>query len=334
MVLATRINAFHELGNRIKALNKTGREQLYERASQHNAWFTAESVQQALDGILLFLDSETLRLWTSRYPTANVRKTIGIAMAGNIPLVGFHDLLCVLISGHKALIKLSSQDALMEVLINWLIEIEPNFETKIKLVDRLNAAEAMIATGSDNTSRYFEYYFRSRPHIIRKNRSSCAVIMGEEPRDVLAELGKDVFTYFGLGCRNVAKLFVPDEYSFNNLLNAWQPYQDIIHHHKYANNYDYQKSILLINQTHFFDSGFVLLTESANLVSPISVVFFERYRDQTDLQQKLQSHAEKLQCIVSASGWYPNSVAFGKAQQPAVWDYADNVDTLRFLTTL
>ncbi|MBX2896185.1 MAG: acyl-CoA reductase [Cyclobacteriaceae bacterium] len=334
MELATRINAFHQLGIRIKALNNTGREQLYEQAIQHNAWFTAASVQNALDGIVLFLDAENLRLWISRYATAPAEKTIGIAMAGNIPLVGFHDLLCVLISGHKALIKLSSQDALMEVLINWLIEIEPNFETKIKLVDRLNAAEAMIATGSDNTSRYFEYYFRSRPHIIRKNRSSCAVVMGEEPRDVLAELGKDVFTYFGLGCRNVAKVFVPEEYSLNNLLDAWQPYQDIIQHHKYANNYDYQKSILLINQTPFFDSGFVLLTESANLVSPISVVFFERYRDQTDLQQKIQSHTEKLQCIVSANGWYPNSVAFGKAQQPAVWDYADNIDTLKFLTAL
>ncbi|MBX2916288.1 MAG: acyl-CoA reductase [Cyclobacteriaceae bacterium] len=334
MDLATRINAFNELGNRIKSLNKAGREQLYERASLSNAWFTTASVQNALDGITLFLESETLRSWTSQYPPAPNQKTVGIAMAGNIPLVGFHDLLCVLISGHNALVKLSSQDALMEVLINWLIEIEPHFANQIKIEERLNAAEAMIATGSDNTSRYFEYYFRSRPHIIRKNRSSCAVIMGEEPNDALMELGKDVFTYFGLGCRNVAKVFIPEEYSFTNLLDAWQPYQEIIHHHKYANNYDYQKSILLVNQTPFFDSGFVLVTESANLVSPISVVFFERYLDQTDLHQKIQSHAEKLQCIVSANGWYPNSVPFGKAQKPEVWDYADDVDTMKFLSVL
>jgi hypothetical protein len=334
MDLATRINAFNELGNRIKALHKTGREQLYERANLSNPWFTAASVQNALDGIALFLDSETLRSWTSQYPTAPNQKMVGIAMAGNIPLVGFHDLLCVLISGHQALVKLSSQDALMQVLINWLIEIEPRFATKIKIEERLNAAEAMIATGSDNTSRYFEYYFRTRPHIIRKNRSSCAIIMGEESNEELLKLGKDVFTYFGLGCRNVAKVFVPEEYSFTNLLDVWQPYQAIIHHHKYANNYDYQKSILLVNQTAFFDSGFVLLTESANLVSPISVLFFERYIDQTDLQHKIQSHSEKLQCIVSANGWYSTSVAFGKAQQPEVWDYADNVDTMKFLSIL
>lgn len=334
MDLAARINAFSELGNRIKALNKTGREQLYERASLSNAWFTSTSVQSALDGITLFLEKEALQAWTSQYASPASEKLVGIAMAGNIPLVGFHDLLCVLISGHKALVKVSSQDPLIEVMINWLIEIEPRFAHKIKMEDRLNAAEAMIATGSDNTSRYFEYYFRTRPHIIRKNRSSCAVIMGEEPNQALTEMGKDVFAYFGLGCRNIAKVFVPEDYNLTRLLDAWQPYQEIIHHHKYANNYDYQKSILLVNQTPFFDSGFVLLTENTNLVSPISVLYFERYLDQTDLQLKIQSHQEKLQCIVSANGWYPNSVAFGRAQQPEVWDYADNVDTMKFLAVI
>lgn len=334
MTLEQRINAFSALGNRIGSLNKTEREQIYQHASLTNGWFTPPSVQTALDGIALFLKKDTLQNWTSRYPTPSSEKVVGIAMAGNIPLVGFHDLLCVLISGHRALIKLSSQDALMEVLIKWLIELEPRFAGKISIEERLNAAEAMIATGSDNTSRYFEYYFRNRPHIIRKNRSSCAIIMGEEPAEVLIELGKDVFTYFGLGCRNVAKVFVPEEYTFIKLLDAWTPYLEISNHHKYANNYDYQKSILLINQTPFLDNGFVLLTESSNLVSPISVLFYERYIDQIDLQEKLQSHADKLQCIVSANGWYPNSVPFGKAQQPDVWDYADNMDTMKFLATI
>jgi hypothetical protein len=334
MTLEQRINAFSALGNRIGSLNKTEREQIYQHASLTNGWFTPPSVQTALDGIALFLKKDTLQNWTSRYPTPSSEKVVGIAMAGNIPLVGFHDLLCVLISGHRALIKLSSQDALMEVLIKWLIELEPRFAGKISIEERLNAAEAMIATGSDNTSRYFEYYFRNRPHIIRKNRSSCAIIMGEEPAEVLVELGKDVFTYFGLGCRNVAKVFVPEEYTFIKLLDAWAPYLEISNHHKYANNYDYQKSILLINQTPFLDNGFVLLTESSNLVSPISVLFYERYIDQIDLQEKLQSHADKLQCVVSANGWYPNSVPFGKAQQPDVWDYADNMDTMKFLATI
>lgn len=334
MNLEQRIHAFSALGTRISNLNKTEREQIFQHASLTNGWFTSASVQSALDGIALFLNKETLQTWTSRYPTLSSEKLVGIAMAGNIPLVGFHDLLCVLISGHQALVKLSSQDALIEVMIKWLIEIETRFAEKIFIEERLNAAEAMIATGSDNTSRYFEYYFRTRPHIIRKNRSSCAVIMGEEPSEVLTELGKDVFTYFGLGCRNVAKIFVPEEYDFTKLLDSWTPYKEIIHHHKYANNYDYQKSILLVNQTPFFDSGFVLLTESANLVSPISVLFFERYLDQTDLQQKIQSHSEKLQCVVSANAWYPGSVPFGKAQQPEVWDYADNMDTMKFLASL
>jgi hypothetical protein len=334
MNLESRINAFSALGNRIKALPKIERDQVYERASLTNGWFTSASVQAALDGIALFLDEAKLQTWTSLYPANSTEKTVGIAMAGNIPLVGFHDLLCVLMSGHRALIKLSSQDALIEVMIKWLIEIEPRFADKISIAERLNAAEAMIATGSDNTSRYFEYYFRTRPHIIRKNRSSCAVIMGEEPTEALTELGKDVFTYFGLGCRNVAKVFVPEEYTFIKLLDSWAEYIEVSNHHKYANNYDYQKSILLINQTPFFDNGFVLLTESANLVSPISVLFFERYLDQVDLQQKIQSHADKLQCIVSANGWYPTSVPFGKAQQPEVWDYADNVDTMKFLASL
>lgn len=334
MNLEQRIHAFSALGTRISNLNKTEREQIFQHASLTNGWFTSASVQSALDGIALFLNKETLQTWTSRYPTLSSEKLVGIAMAGNIPLVGFHDLLCVLISGHKALVKLSSQDALIEVMIKWLIEIEPRFAEKIFIEERLNAAEAMIATGSDNTSRYFEYYFRTRPHIIRKNRSSCAVIMGEEPSEVLTELGKDVFTYFGLGCRNVAKIFVPEEYDFTKLLDSWTPYKEIIHHHKYANNYDYQKSILLVNQTKFFDNGFVLLTENSNLVSPISVLFFERYIDQLDLQQKIQSHADKLQCIVSANGWYPGSVPFGTAQKPQVWDYADNVDTMKFLASL
>lgn len=334
MTLEQRINAFSVLGNRISSLHKTEREQLYQQASLINGWFTPASVQTALNGIALFLNKETLQIWTSRYPAPSSEKLVGIAMAGNIPLVGFHDLLSVLISGHRALIKLSSQDALIEVMIKWLVEIEPAFGDKITLAERLNAAEVMIATGSDNTSRYFEYYFRNKPNIIRKNRSSCAIIMGEEPTATLTELGKDVFTYFGLGCRNVAKVFVPEEYSFNGLLDAWAPYNDIINHHKYANNYDYQKSILLVNQTPFFDNGFVLLTESSNLVSPISVLFYERYLDQEDLQQKLQSHADKLQCVVSANGWYAGSVPFGKAQQPEVWDYADDVDTMKFLTVL
>jgi len=192
----------------------------------------------------------------------------------------------------------------------------------------------MIATGSDNTSRYFEYYFRNIPHIIRKNRTSCAVILGEETPEEFCELGKDIFSYFGLGCRNVSKIFVPENFDFIPLLDNLASFKPIIHHHKYANNYDYQKSILLVNQIHHYDTGFLLLTENQNLVSPISVMYYEYYVDQTDLNSKLLSHQEKIQCIVSAKGWYKKSIPFGDAQFPEVNDYADGVDTMAFLTSL
>ncbi len=336
MNLTQRINAFEELGNQINRLNSDEKASLADRAGQQNAWFTPDSVNLALTWIVNFLSSGTLSKWTEPYSlNISTPKTIGVAMAGNIPLVGFHDFLCVLLSGNKLKAKLSSQDsALLQFLAQRLIQIEPGFQSMIHFAERLNEIDAIIATGSDNTSRYFEYYFSKIPNIIRKNRSSCAVLLNEETSDQLTELGKDVFSYFGLGCRNISKVFVPEGYRFNHLLDSWSSYSGIANHHKYVNNYDYQKSILLVNRIPFFDNGFVLITESASLVSPISVLFFETYKDQKDLSEKIQSQREKIQCIVSASGWYSGSLPFGKAQYPEAWDYADNVDTLKFLSNL
>ncbi len=336
MNLMQRISAFTELGNQINRLNEDEKATLADQAAQHNSWFTPDSVKLALEGISQFLSVSTLTKWTASYSLNTISpKTVGVAMAGNIPMVGFHDFLCVLISGNKLKAKLSSQDSvLLQALTQRLIQIEPGFESMIEFAERLNNVDAVIATGSDNTSRYFEYYFRNIPNIIRKNRSSCGVLMGEETMEQLTELGKDVFSYFGLGCRNVSKVFVPDGYSFTPLLDSWPKYSNIANHHKYANNYDYQKSILLVNGVTFLDNGFVLVTESASLVSPISVLFFETYTDQLDLREKINSQKEKIQCLVSANGWYPESLPFGKAQYPEVWDYADNVDTLKFLSGL
>jgi len=336
MNLTQRIRAFAELGDQINRLNTDEKASLADQAAQRNPWFTFEYVNLAFAGISRFLSADTLNKWTAPYSLdPSVPKTIGVAMAGNIPMVGLHDLLCVLISGNKLKTKLSSQDSvLLQALTQRLIQIEPRFEPLINFEERLNNVDAVIATGSDNTSRYFEYYFRNIPNIIRKNRSSCAVIMGEETTGQLTELGRDVFSYFGLGCRNVAKVFVPEGYSFTPLLDSWPTYSNIANHHKYANNYDYQKSILLVNGVTFLDNGFVLVTESSSLVSPISVLFFETYTDQDDLNKKISSQREKIQCIVSVDGWYPESVPFGKAQYPEVWDYADNVDTLKFLSSL
>jgi hypothetical protein len=333
MNLTQRIAAFTKLGDKINQVQPFELQQIIENVKNQNPWFTEENIKKALQGITKFLVKSSLEKWTSKYElNPGEPKKIGVAMAGNIPLVGFHDFLCILVAGHQAVIKLSSQDS---ILLKWitdlLVAIDPRFSIFISFQDRLNHVDAMIATGSDNTARYFEYYFRNVPHIIRRNRSSCAVILGEESVEELNTLGIDVFTYFGLGCRNVSKLYVPEGYSLIALLDSWAPYHNIIHHHKYCNNYDYQKSILLVNRIPFLDTGYVLLTENEALVSPISTVYYETYRDQNDLSQKLKNQKEKLQCIVSAKGWYKESIAFGKAQFPDVWDYADHVDTLHFL---
>ena len=331
-----RINAFTAVGNILQNLRDSERSEVHRRARAENAWFTEQSVDQALAGVQRYLDAEKLRTWTHHLPDvpASVKK-VGVVMAGNIPLVGFHDFLTVLISGHVLWGKLSSQDSyLLRYLAQLLTEIEPRFAEHIQWVDKLKEADAIIATGSDNTARYFEYYFARYPHIIRKNRTGGGVLRGNEGPEALHRLGRDVFQYFGLGCRNVSKLWVPAGYDFVPLIEAWEPYQDVLLHHKYHNNYDYNKSIHLVNGDPFLDTGFALLKENEALVSPISMVFHETYADAADLELKLAEHNEKIQCVVSDNGWWAGSIPFGQAQQPELWDYADGVDTLRFVNSL
>lgn len=331
---AERVAAFAQLGKEMVTLHPEDKDRLFDLARSQNAWFTNASLELAWHGIIQMLSFQTLAEWIGRYSLEPAgRKKVGVVMAGNIPLVGFHDFLCVLISGHDIAAKASSQDAvLIKFLTQKLLEIEPRFSDRIAFPERLNGCDAMIATGSDNTSRYFEYYFRDIPHIIRKNRSSCGVVMGEETEADFADLGRDVFSYFGLGCRNVSKLYLPEGFELFNLLKAWEPYQDVIQHNKYANNYEYNKSVYLVGRQPFLDTGFVLATESPELVSPISVVFYERYSTLEDLRQKIRGHHNKLQCVVSAKSWFKESVSFGAAQLPQVSDYADQVDTLDFLS--
>lgn len=334
MNLEERIEAFVQLRVALESLTLSEREILYKNAVQHNPWFTSANIDQALLGIGKFLTREVLINWTKAYSLPTDSKKIGVAMAGNIPLVGFHDLLCVLISGHTLIAKLSTQDnVLMQFIGDTLKSIDSRFQHFIFFKERLNNVDAVIATGSNNTARYFEYYFRKIPHIIRKNRSSCAVILGEETESDLIELGKDVFSYFGLGCRNVSKLYVPEDFNLKKLMKAWEVYSEIVFHHKYANNYQYQHSILLVNLIHFFDNGSIILSQSNSLVSPISVVYYEFYKDQDDLKIKLGQYSAQIQCLVSMKGWYPTSIPFGKSQQPEVWEYADNTDTISFLSS-
>lgn len=249
-------------------------------------------------------------------------------MAGNIPMVGFHDLLSVLISGNKLVAKLSSQDNyLMKLVVNQLISNHPEFKELISVEERLTEIDCIIATGSDNSARYFEYYFAKYPHIIRKNRTSVGVLTGNESREELFELGKDIFTYFGLGCRNVSTVLVPTGYDFAAFFESVQTFESVVQHHKYANNYDYNKSILLLDQVPFLDNGFLLVKPDQQLVSPISVLHYQTYENKEEIPLILSRIQEKVQCVVG-SGFLP----FGKAQLPEVNDYADGVDTLKVLT--
>ncbi|RSK45011.1 acyl-CoA reductase [Hymenobacter rigui] len=340
MLHADRLAAFVALGQRLSALvSDDHSEELTElaaRARNQNPWFDRPNVLAALRGIAHLLAEPTLSTWAARYPAEpTTPRLIGVVMAGNIPLVGFHDALCVLLAGHVLLAKLSKDDTLlMRWVLNELTRLEPRFADRIQLVERLNAADAFIATGSDNTARYFEYYFGKKPHIIRRNRTSLAVLTGRESDHDLGLLGEDIFRYYGLGCRNVSKLYAPVGYDFTPLLDALQPWHHVLEHNRYQNNYDYNKSILLVNRVPHLDSGFLLLTESAQLVSPISVLHYATYTSEVDLLDQLTDVAAQTQCLVSASGLYPGSFPFGRAQQPAVSDYADGVDTMNFLAQL
>lgn len=329
-----RLEGLAKLGNYVDAIDEAEREALSLKVRNENPWFTPGSINLALEGIRRYLDLVKLKNWSSHY-SLNPQKIrhIAVVMAGNIPLAGFHDMLSVLVSGHALMAKLSSKDTVLPTfLVDKLIGIEPRFESLISMPARLKNFDAVIATGSDNSARYFDYYFGKYPNIIRKNRTSCAVLSGAESSEDLMLLGRDVFTYFGLGCRNVSKIFIPENFDPTRLIKAWDIYVDILHHHKYHNNYDYQKSILLVNKIPFYDSGFVILHENQKLVSPISVVYLERYKNSADLTEKLQPISEKIQCIVGdTSGDY---VPFGQAQSPELWDYADRVDTMKFLESL
>ncbi len=309
---------------------------LIELSQSHNGWFTPEQVYYAIQSWAKALTEENLDRWLSKYDFSNVEpKTIGLILAGNIPLVGFHDFLSVLISRHKVLVKTSSNDQhLIKFLSQYLIAVDSEMANLITFTDgKLENFDAVIATGSNNTARYFEFYFKDKPSIIRKNRNSVAVLTGGESHDELVNLGEDIFRYFGLGCRNVSKLFVPKGYDFQPFFQAIYDYRDVIYYEKYSNNYDYNKAVFLMSNFKLLDNEFLTLKEDASYASPISSVFYEYYENPEDLSKQLQNDAEQIQCVVS-KGFIDNSIPFGKTQQPELWDYADNVDTLAFLSKI
>lgn len=341
-----RIDAFSKLGSwlsqTIEQYQSTDESQWDENllvfdqklnlAKVHNAWFVKDNMLFALSHWAKLLNSESLSIWLKNYEPSAVPKAIGVVQAGNLPLVGFHDFLAVLMSGHQFVGKASSKDSVWpKFLAEQLIKIEPLFTPLIVWSEQLKKIDAVIATGSDNSSRYFEYYFKSIPHIIRKNRSSWAVLTGTESTEELQLLGDDIFRYFGLGCRNVSKIFVPKAYSFNAFFEAIEPFADIRHHHKYANNYDYNRSVYMLNQEQYLDNGFLMVKEDLASHSPLSVVFFEYYQDIESVWSRVRFEADQIQCICEQGLHTEFSVKLGQSQKPSLSDYADHVNLMEWL---
>jgi hypothetical protein len=332
------INAFARLGEYLSNPDEQLSE-IINSEQQYNAWFTPANVKKAVTAIGKTLNADDLSAWLNNYnlDKNETSKKIGLILAGNIPLVGFSDVLCVLVTGNHALIKASAQDTrLIKHVLQKLIDIEPGFAGQFSFIERLENFDAVIATGSNNSSRYFEYYFGKVPHIIRKNRNSLALLTGEETEAQLFELGHDIFDYYGLGCRNVSKLMVPKGYDLTFFFESIQPYQSIIDHHKYNNNYDYNKSIYLVNGEKHLDNGFLLVKEDTKWVSPLAVLYYEYYDDLQSAEHVINEESDKLQCVVTSAPIQIKSqvVDFGMSQQPGLADYADGIDTVDFLSNL
>ena len=304
------------------------------RAEVENRWFTQENIRFCLRNWAELFTQENLENWTKEYRIAENPKKIGLILAGNIPLVGLHDVLSVLLSNHSAMIKLSSKD---KVLLPFLLKKWEEFSEvslPIEFVEKLENYDAVIATGSNNTARYLEFYFKNKLSIIRKNRTSIAVLKGDETNEELQLLAKDIFTYFGLGCRNVTKLFVPENFNLDKLFENFIDFSEIINHHSYANNYDYHKAILLLNQDLFWDNNFVMMKEDDSLFSALSILNFTRYKNLEEVQEFIEENKSQIQCIVAKPELNLESVNFGEAQFPKLDDYADNVNTMRFLEVI
>lgn len=338
MNLQQRINLLVQLGRYLSG-NSVEWQQTKLKAEQQNAWFIADFIDMAVNNIVEeFLFEKELEAFASTYSIADritPAKQIGLVMAGNIPLVGFHDWLCVFLSGHHAVVKPSAKDdVLFRHLVKKLEEFDKSSSQTTQLADMLKGCDAYIATGSNNSARYFDYYFGKYPNIIRRNRSSAAILNGDETETDLGKLADDIHLYFGLGCRNVTRLYVPEGYDFVPLLNACKNYDYFSTHSKYKNNYDYQLALHILNNKYYMSSGATLLVEDEGLFSAIGQVHYSRYNATFGSGEYLNfidnvKATPGLQCLVG-TGFTP----FGQAQSPRITDFADGVDTMRFLTGL
>ena len=307
---------------------------LLRKSEIENTWFTQDNQKFALKQWIALLTPSNLNEWLKNYETSSKPKRVGLILAGNIPMVGFHDVISVVLSNHIPVIKLSSKD---KRILPFLLEMWNDLSAgnvTYELVERLQNFEAVIATGSNNTARYLEYYFKDQMSIIRKNRTSVAVLKGDETQEDLELLAEDIFRFFGLGCRNVTRLFIPEDFLIDRLFESFINYKDIINHNKYANNYEYNRAIYLLNAERFWDNNFVILKESEELFSPLSVLNFSRYKDLQEVTDFIQNNEENIQAIVAKDELGFDSIPLGSAQNPGLGTYADKVDTMKFLEVI
>ncbi len=320
-----------------KMLLEESDHELFFKAEAENSWFSKDQIQFAAKTWFNVLNSNEIDAWISKENLIDnhIIKTVGLILAGNIPFVGLHDIISVFLSGHKCKIKFSSKDKiLMGAYVNFLKENFTETQNYFEEAEQLKNIDAVIATGSNNTGRYFEYYFKEIPHIIRKNKNSAAIIDGKESRKELEMLGEDIFRYYGLGCRNVCAVFIPQGYDLTKLLDALEIYNEIQHHNKYINNYQYHKAILLMNLDPHLDNNFLIVRKDERIYSPVGMLNYIEYSDLTHLNELVKTHENDIQCVVSNHGFYPNSFKFGDAQKPKLWDYADGENTIQFLKTI
>ncbi|MCB9251076.1 MAG: acyl-CoA reductase [Flavobacteriales bacterium] len=325
--------AFIDLGRKLETVNEN--HPVIQKTYHENNWFTPQNQLNAIRYWSSKLNHKELEYFYEHCRPAQNPVNVGLITAGNIPLVGFHDILCILLSGHKLSLKLSTNDS---VLSKWILELlfetEPKFKDSVRIVDKLQDHQAVIATGSNNTSRYFEHYFRNLPRIIRKNRNSLAVLTGNETETDLLNLSNDIFSYFGLGCRNVSKIMVPEGYDFHNFFQGLERHAEVANHHKYHNNYIYHKAIFLMNLEKHFDNGFLLLKEDAKLASPLATLFFQYYNRKEEVSEFVEQNLENIQIVIGKSEFSDEFTPFGQSQNPELYDFADKVNTLEFLNGL
>ena len=344
MTLANRIKSFEILGDLLRRYPQSSEEtdmallvEAARLASERNPWFTPNHIAIALNNLGQVLTHEILERWLSVYTkkieSVHAQKKIGVVMAGNIPAVGFHDFLCVLMSGHQLNAKLSSSDdQLLPAMANILSRHMPEWQENIVFTSgKLENFDAIIATGNTNTSRYFEFYFGRYPHIIRKNRNSIAVLSGHETKEELQCLADDIMLFFGMGCRSISKIYMPSGYIFEPLIHALGKYDYFANHHKYRNNYDYFKSIFMVAQVPFIDTGFILLKEDPEIASPIAVLHYEFYDNPEEVAERIIQNQTSIQCVISKMSLGIKALSPGEGQNPALWDYADQTDTMEFL---